>query len=49
MKKEWNNKYKKVIRITEKDLKWIKKEKGKWSCAKFLEEIINNYKNKKDE
>lgn len=37
--------YKKRIRITDEDLEWIKKNKGKKSAAGFLEEIIKQYKN----
>jgi len=44
---EWkDSKYKKLIRITEEDLDWIKENKGKKSGAGFLEEIIKNSKKK---
>ena len=36
--------YKKRIRITNEDLEWIKKNKGKKSAAGFLEEIIKQYR-----
>ncbi len=40
--------YKKTVGITEKDLEWIKQNKGKKSAAGFLELIIKEYKNGKD-
>lgn len=43
-KQKWESKYKKLIRITEKDYEWIKKNKGNGSAAKFLEEIIKGRK-----
>jgi hypothetical protein len=44
--KEWNeSRFNKRIRVTEDDLEWIKKNKGKKSAAGFLEEIIKQYKN----
>lgn len=39
------SRFKKGIGITEEDLEWIKKYKGKKSAAGFLEEIIRQYKN----
>ena len=39
--------FKKKIRITDKDLDWIKKNKGKKSAAGFLEEFINYFREKK--
>jgi len=40
-----DNRYDKRIRITNEDLEWIKKNKGKKSAAGFLEEVIKQYKN----
>lgn len=39
-----DNKYKSRIRITPKDLDWIKKNKEKKSAAAFLEEIIEEFR-----
>lgn len=41
VKTDWNkSRFKKLVRITEEDLNWIKKQKGKKSSAGFLEAII---------
>ena len=38
-------KYTKLIRISEKDLTWLKKNRGDYSMAGYLEIIINAYQN----
>lgn len=36
--------YTKAIAISEENLNWIKKNKGKKSAAGFLDNLINHYK-----
>jgi hypothetical protein len=44
--RDWNTtRFTKRIAITDEDLEWIKKNKGKKSAAGFLEEVIRVYKN----
>ena len=44
--RDWETtRFTKRIALTEEDLEWIKKNKGKKSAAGFLEEIIKHYKN----
>jgi hypothetical protein len=40
------SRFKKRIRISEKNLDWIKKNKGKYTLAGKLDEIINIHKKK---
>ena len=48
--KQWNeSKYTKLIRIKEEDYEWIKQNKGKKSAAGFLEEIIKQLINNKND
>lgn len=39
-----DSKFTKLIRLTDEDLEWIKKNKGKKSAAGFLEQIIKQAK-----
>ena len=43
--KEYKRIFTKAIALTEKDLTWIEKNKGKKSRAGFLQVIIKKYKN----
>lgn len=45
MKDRWDNSdYKKLVRIKEKQLKWLMKYKKQRTAAGFLDEIIKEYK-----
>jgi hypothetical protein len=45
MKRDWNtSKYDKFIRITKEKLDWLRKNRGIYSLAGFLDKIINEYK-----
>lgn len=47
-KQNWaENEFQKQIRITEEDLNYIKKIRGRTSTARKLQEIIQKYKNNK--
>lgn len=40
----WNTAYEKLVRISKKNLDWLKKNKGQKSAAGLLDEIINKEK-----